>query len=361
MTTKGGKDRRLLQRLREDLDWIVLRAVATDREQRYSSVAALADDVERHLRGEPVLARQRASAYVVRKFVQRNRLAVAVGLLVIASLIASIASLSWGLDVAEDARSQAERDRDVARSRERTARMAVAQLALSSGDVQTARSNLAAVPTDYRGWEWRHLAAQSNTSLSSFAIGKDSLAIRWLDERHLATFQLFEAPAVYDATTGERLRQFEWSGVFRRLGFDERTGRAVLAGDDGVGIWDCATGKRVRRFGRAAGEVLSLAWSEDRKALAFGSRGNRIETIDVVTGEYRSLPMPRDVTAIAFADDKRLVAGCVDGSMFVVSRAAARSHDNSTDIATKSRSHWPTHDDTAPTRRRSTAPCASGT
>jgi serine/threonine protein kinase len=40
--------------LRGDLDWIVLRALEKDRGRRYPSAAALADDIERHLRHEPV-------------------------------------------------------------------------------------------------------------------------------------------------------------------------------------------------------------------------------------------------------------------------------------------------------------------
>jgi serine/threonine protein kinase len=50
----------LVRQLRGSLDAIVLQALAKDPTQRYASVADLAADVERHLRGEPVLAAPRS-------------------------------------------------------------------------------------------------------------------------------------------------------------------------------------------------------------------------------------------------------------------------------------------------------------
>ena len=43
--------------------------------------------------------------------------------------------LAWGLDVAEQARVRAEGERDTARARDAAARMAVAQLATTSGGI----------------------------------------------------------------------------------------------------------------------------------------------------------------------------------------------------------------------------------
>lgn len=52
----------LVRRVRNDLDWIVARAMAPERDRRYGSVGELAADVERHLRDEPVEARARSRA-----------------------------------------------------------------------------------------------------------------------------------------------------------------------------------------------------------------------------------------------------------------------------------------------------------
>lgn len=89
--------------LRGDLDRIVLKAVDREADGRYDSAAALADDIERYLRGEAVLATRPSTLYLARKFIARRR-AVAV-LLAIASLttIAGVTALTVGTERARDA------------------------------------------------------------------------------------------------------------------------------------------------------------------------------------------------------------------------------------------------------------------
>ncbi|MCR9243712.1 MAG: serine/threonine-protein kinase [bacterium] len=95
--------------LRGDLDWIVLRALAKDRNDRYESVGALADDIGRHLRNEPVLAGPPSTTYRLRKFVARNRTAVVASVVVLLSLVAGLVGTGVALDwaLAEKARADA--------------------------------------------------------------------------------------------------------------------------------------------------------------------------------------------------------------------------------------------------------------
>ncbi len=64
--------------LRGDVDWIVLRAMEKDRGRRYDSASALADDIRRFLRSEPVVAGPPSVSYRFRKFVRRHRVGVGV-------------------------------------------------------------------------------------------------------------------------------------------------------------------------------------------------------------------------------------------------------------------------------------------
>jgi serine/threonine-protein kinase len=67
----------LRRRLSGDLDAILLRALQTRPEARYESVAAMRDDLRRHLSGHPVSARGDAALYRARRFVRRHRAPVA--------------------------------------------------------------------------------------------------------------------------------------------------------------------------------------------------------------------------------------------------------------------------------------------
>jgi eukaryotic-like serine/threonine-protein kinase len=56
-----------------DLPTIVGKALEKEPDRRYASAAALADDVERHLGDQPILAHPPSTAYLFRKLVSRNR------------------------------------------------------------------------------------------------------------------------------------------------------------------------------------------------------------------------------------------------------------------------------------------------
>ncbi|MEL6330721.1 MAG: tetratricopeptide repeat protein, partial [Planctomycetota bacterium] len=79
--------------LRRELDWIVMRCLAKDRDRRYATVAALAADLRRYLAGEAVEAGPESRVYLTRKFVQRNRLAVGV-VAVAAALLVGLTAAS---------------------------------------------------------------------------------------------------------------------------------------------------------------------------------------------------------------------------------------------------------------------------
>jgi len=66
----------LARELRGDLDWIVMKCLEKDRARRYATANGLAQEIERHLHHEPVLAGPPSAIYRVRKFVRRNRAAV---------------------------------------------------------------------------------------------------------------------------------------------------------------------------------------------------------------------------------------------------------------------------------------------
>jgi serine/threonine-protein kinase len=74
------------RRFRGDLDTIVHKALRKQPEARYASVAAMADDLRRYLRHEPIGAVPETITYRARKFVRRHRWSVSVAALMVCAL-----------------------------------------------------------------------------------------------------------------------------------------------------------------------------------------------------------------------------------------------------------------------------------
>ena len=96
------------QPLAEDLDAIVLKALRKEPQERYASVRALNDDIERYLRSLPVLARRGTVRYVATKFMRRHRGAVAVAAIVLAMLCGATVSVAWEARIARQERDRAQ-------------------------------------------------------------------------------------------------------------------------------------------------------------------------------------------------------------------------------------------------------------
>lgn len=92
---RGLEPRKLAERVRGDLDWIVMKALEKDRNRRYETADALARDLERFLANEPIEARPPSTRYQVSKFVARNRSLVTAATIVVAALTAGIVASSW--------------------------------------------------------------------------------------------------------------------------------------------------------------------------------------------------------------------------------------------------------------------------
>ncbi len=99
--------RRIIARhLRGDLDWVVMKCLAKERDRRYDTPAALAADLQRHLDNKPVEAGPPAASYRIAKFVRRNRAAVIAGSLVAVALLMGVVGTSYGLVVAAAANEE---------------------------------------------------------------------------------------------------------------------------------------------------------------------------------------------------------------------------------------------------------------
>ncbi len=80
--------------IKGDLDWIVMKCLEKDRTRRYETAHGLAEDIERHLRNEPILARSPGMIYRLQKFARRHRSRIAVATVVIV-LLTGLGITAW--------------------------------------------------------------------------------------------------------------------------------------------------------------------------------------------------------------------------------------------------------------------------
>jgi eukaryotic-like serine/threonine-protein kinase len=110
---RGLSPQRLRARLSGDLDAIISMAMRKEPDRRYASVEALADDLNRHLLGQPVRARHGDWRYHSAKFLRRHILAaagVAAAFLALALFAGAMLWENHRIELARDATAQ-ERDR----------------------------------------------------------------------------------------------------------------------------------------------------------------------------------------------------------------------------------------------------------
>jgi serine/threonine protein kinase len=100
-TPSSRADPSVKSALRGDLDVIVCKALQNDPEQRFETVAAFADDLERYLDGRAVRARQRSTGYQLRRFITRNRLALGAAAAVSAAVLVGLMFALWQAKRAE--------------------------------------------------------------------------------------------------------------------------------------------------------------------------------------------------------------------------------------------------------------------
>jgi WD40 repeat protein/serine/threonine protein kinase len=178
---------KLVHLVRGDLDWIVLKCLEKDRARRYETANALAMDLQRHLKNEPVVARPPSRLYEFQKTVRRHKVGFAAAAAVM--IVLAVGVLVSSLEAVRARRAELQ-----TRHAAYVADMDLANRALNEDDLGIAQSLLRRYwpgphETDLRNWEWRYLANLSegdpHVSLVAHSAGVRSLC--FLDDNALLT------------------------------------------------------------------------------------------------------------------------------------------------------------------------------
>jgi eukaryotic-like serine/threonine-protein kinase len=275
-----------------ELETLCLKCLEKESARRYPTAQALAEELDRFLKGQPVLARPIGPAGKVWRWCRRQPVRAGLIAALIVVFAAGTAGVLWQWQRAERNAAGEARQREAALAagveteiREYDANIALAQSLIQTHQFSLARDILLArAPESYRGWEWGWLARSCNQDLMTLS-GNPSLGAE----------AFFSPDSRFLVTSG-----------FHPL----------------IWIWDLATGHAVRSLGGHTGMAGMTPFSADgRRLCTFDWAGVHptVQVWDMETGQtvFEPLVQPGGVRADLSRDGKRLVTACDDGKVRV--------------------------------------------
>ncbi len=297
-----------------DLETIALKALEKAPGRRYESAAALGADLDRWLRGEPILARPVGPIEKAAKWVRRRPVIAGLGAAVVLIGLAGLSGIIWQWRRAERNFSTSEQNRLVAENRTIEAQ-AQGRIAEANFEEAKAQRRIAEARTAEVRARADELERQGYVSLIAIAQRETQSNNLALSDRLLE-----RCPP--------HLRGWEWRYCSRSNHVELETVRPVghpwgvglpspdgqkFACTDGRHVWICdRRGEELCAMADHPEDITSVAWSPDGKTLATGCRDRAIRLWGAETGKELGTLRGHGiwVTGLAFSPGgKRLVSG----------------------------------------------------
>ncbi len=268
---------KLSRLLRGELDWIVMKALEKERGRRYGSPGAFAEDIERYLRREVVLARPPSAGYRMSKFARKHRGPVTAATAILLALVAGVIGTTAGL-------FEARKQRDAAREAEHVARKAEASAEERRRDAERfaakVRVDLDLAEAD-RSWP---------VSLLRLARTLRSIPPDQRELREFVTLSILAGGQDFASLTPPLTHEGEWIDK-TNLGPDGRT-VLTLARNGTARLWDSVTGRRLADLGEGV-RVLDCEYSPDGRSVFTDDEDGVVRVWDATDGSLRCRTEPR--------------------------------------------------------------------
>jgi eukaryotic-like serine/threonine-protein kinase len=300
----------LLNLVRGDLDWIVMKALEKDRTRRYETANGLATDLKRHLDNEPVVARPPSMTYRFQKAVRRNKLAFSASLAVVVALMAglAVAAMGWRQtrverDKALQARAAAQASAVTAqeqrqRAEEReveaghllyVANMNLAGQAWEQNNISRLRQLLADTKdSPYRGFEWYFWQPKTHLALMTLRghAGPVGSVAFSPDGRWIVTGSSDKTAKVWETDSGRELLTLKGhSSGISSVALSPDGQRIVTGSSDKTAkVWDAASGRELLTLKGHTNKIMSVAFSPDGQRIVTGSGDRTAKVWDAASG-----------------------------------------------------------------------------
>ena len=331
---------RLVSGIQGDLDWIVLKALEKERTRRYKSAGALALDVRRHLRHEPIAARPPSARYTFVKWTRRHRGAFLGSAAVVAALLLGVMVSAWQAIRATRAereqrelRVKSDDARREATLRAYAADMKAASVAIADGNLGQANALLdryapAAGGSDVRGFEWALLRKRATgDEIASFDhTGINGGVALAPDGAWVAAGVKFGDVRVWETATGKLLHTFpalKKRGPHRGVAISPDGTTLAYLSDDSIWVRGTARWEVLREIPAAANAV---AFSPDGRLVWANERGLHFVNAQTFTEEF-DLPgvVADSSTLLSFTSDGAKMGVLAKGLVFEIWDVAEKS------------------------------------
>ncbi len=269
------------------LDAVILTALAKQPAHRHASATAMADELERALRGEPVRSRRSARVHALRRAVWRARRAVP------ATLATGGIALALAGRGPHDAAESGDEPSTLGpapigdAADDYAHQIAVAERALAGNDLARAKLALGRCAPAARGWEWHRLLALVDGSAHLLALGSPVRRLV-LDGAQQWLYAVTEDGRVHGLRrrAGERLAfesgwQVETGDDLDAIAIDDAGGRVFVGGDRRRVHVIAADGRDAGSFADGPSTVVALAFAPTRGELLVTRQDGSFERWDV--------------------------------------------------------------------------------
>jgi len=321
-----------------ELEALLLKCLAHDANNRYSTAGHLAQDIANYLAGQPLSARPPTTAYFFGKWLRKYRRPVVTATVVVVAI--------GGVAVASYFRIAQVRLAAVSATNEAELRLAESLVLLGDtlvgaqrGDEARIRYGAAIGLLKKLGrpvtgamlglWDSYRTCPPPLNSFTGHEEGRVGSVAFSPDGNFALSGGVNGTMTLWEVASGRGLRNFVSHGgdVFS-VAFSPDGNFALTGGRDGtVALWEVASGLELRSFVGHQGDVVGVAFSPDGKTALSGGVNGTVKLWEVASGrELQSFAgCQTDVRSVAFSPDGRFaLSGGVKGTIKLWEVASGR-------------------------------------